>query len=502
MSLSDSPKNILIVEDEQIIAHSIHRSLVRAGYSVAGVAASAAEAFECIERSKPDLVLMDIRIQGDMDGIEAAALVRSRFQLPIIFLTAHADAATLERAKLTEPLGYMVKPINHANLPSAIEIALHKHGMDRRVKEERTLFSGILETTAEAIIVTNSAGNVLFLNRAAEALTGWSEADIEGKPFESVFELASSTPLPSIATIFARAATLHLPLATKLRVRSGRSISVDGHIAVSRAEGRVSRAVITLFDSEKRDNEERKIRQEQKMHSVARLASDIAQDFYGLFDLVARSGEDLMNATAQDDESGQHSARVVRQAADAGASIARQLLDFGRNQAVRADLVNLNDVLEERRSLYERLCGRGISLCFNLSPALHPVLSHTMHLEKLALNLLMSAKHSMPGGGSVLVSTSNITKRTLDATGDKQWVKLIVEARRNTSLYPVDVSTLPNAANPELTLAVVNTIVTVHEGVLTTSHEHDLSCSTQVLLPAFVGGMTERSADPATLRVA
>jgi len=145
---TQSEKKILIVEDEQLIAHSIERSLFKAGYSVPGMAASAEEAFEQIEQTRPDLVLMDIHIQGPSDGVETARVIREKYHLPVIYLTAHADVDTLERAKITEPRGYLVKPVNHANLPSSIEMALYKHRIDRQLEENRALLSTILSTMA------------------------------------------------------------------------------------------------------------------------------------------------------------------------------------------------------------------------------------------------------------------------------------------------------------------------------------------------------------------
>src|ERR1035438_5506057 len=128
---------ILVVEDEGIIGLQIERTLIKAGYEVPAVAASAEEALMAVEASSPDLVLMDIHIDGDQDGVQTARKIRDRFRLPVIFVTAHADSATLERARDIEPFGYIVKPISTLSLTSSIEMALHKHKTEQRLEQHR-----------------------------------------------------------------------------------------------------------------------------------------------------------------------------------------------------------------------------------------------------------------------------------------------------------------------------------------------------------------------------
>jgi CheY-like chemotaxis protein len=125
---------IMIVEDEWITADDIKMSLQSLGYAVTSISSSGNEAIQNAEKDKPDLVLMDIVLQGEMDGIEAANQIHSRFNIPIIYLTAHADEKILERAKITEPFGYIVKPFLSEDLKIAIKIALYKHRAEKKRK--------------------------------------------------------------------------------------------------------------------------------------------------------------------------------------------------------------------------------------------------------------------------------------------------------------------------------------------------------------------------------
>ncbi|MBE0517382.1 MAG: response regulator [Methanophagales archaeon] len=124
---------ILVVEDEGIVATGIRNMLKDLGYTVPAVASSGKDAIKKAAEMRPDLVLMDIVLEGDMDGIEAAEQIRARFDIPVIYLTAYADETTVQRAKMTTPYGYLLKPFNERELHAAIEMALYKHMMEREV---------------------------------------------------------------------------------------------------------------------------------------------------------------------------------------------------------------------------------------------------------------------------------------------------------------------------------------------------------------------------------
>ena len=129
------PSRILVIEDEAIVAADIQRSLIDAGYEVLETASSAEEAIARASVLRPDIALIDIHIKGDLDGIETAQILRDRFEVPVIYLTAYADETTVERAKRTEPQGYLIKPIKILELRSAVEVGLYKHEMETRLRE-------------------------------------------------------------------------------------------------------------------------------------------------------------------------------------------------------------------------------------------------------------------------------------------------------------------------------------------------------------------------------
>ena len=186
-------KNILVVEDESVVAMHIEESLEKLGYAVAAVVASGEEAVKKAEETRPDLILMDIVLKGEIDGIEAAGQIREKFNIPVIYLTAYADDAILQRAKITEPLGYIVKPFNERELKSAIEIAIYKHEMETKLKKMERWLSITLRSIGDGVIATDKEMRITFMNKIAEQMTGWMSEDAIGKNLVEIFNIKNGS---------------------------------------------------------------------------------------------------------------------------------------------------------------------------------------------------------------------------------------------------------------------------------------------------------------------
>lgn len=142
--------NILIVEDESIVRKDIERSLTKLGYNVVAQADNGEKAIELALEHKPEIALMDIMLKGDMTGIEAAGKIKEAINIPVIFLTAYADEATLNKAKITEPHGYILKPFKEIDLHTTIEMALHKHKKEQELRVENELLRSLQSFKADA----------------------------------------------------------------------------------------------------------------------------------------------------------------------------------------------------------------------------------------------------------------------------------------------------------------------------------------------------------------
>lgn len=156
---------ILIVEDENIIAQDVKRMLKHLGYAVSGITDTGKDAIEKVESEHPDLVLMDIVLKGEMDGIETAEKIKTHFEIPIIYLTAYAEDKTLERAKITEPFGYILKPYEERELYLTIKMALYKHALNKRLKDSEYKYRILTEKSTDGIFL--AIGNKLVYANSA-----------------------------------------------------------------------------------------------------------------------------------------------------------------------------------------------------------------------------------------------------------------------------------------------------------------------------------------------
>ncbi len=183
-------KKILVVEDERIVALDIKQSLESFGYIVPCISSTGEEAIKMAKEHAPDLVLMDVVLRGDIDGIEAASIIHRDLKIPIVYLTAYSDERTLQRAKMTEPFGHILKPFDNRELRSNIEIALHKNAQEKEMDFQKDNWvSSLIDNMGDAIISTDSQGRVGHINRMAQAMTGYRSDEALGESIDHIFKV-------------------------------------------------------------------------------------------------------------------------------------------------------------------------------------------------------------------------------------------------------------------------------------------------------------------------
>lgn len=240
-----SVADILIVEDEQIIALNMRESLESLGYRVSAIASSASKAIEKATTLRPNLVLMDICLKGAMDGIEAAEYIWTTLQIPVIYVTGHSDPNTLNRATATAPFGYILKPIREKELYIAIETAL------QRSTRERWLLS-VFRGMGDGIIVTDVQGRVQFLNPTAEMLTGWEQTTARDQPLTTVFQVVDpETGEPILDRVLAALIQSNTPLFLESPVtlisKQGHTIPIADSIAAFRDNTDAIAGIVIVF---------------------------------------------------------------------------------------------------------------------------------------------------------------------------------------------------------------------------------------------------------------
>jgi PAS domain S-box-containing protein len=255
------PKRILVVEDEAIVALDVKERLTDMGYEVCGTVERGDQALELAASSRPDLVLMDIRLKGEMDGIAAAEEIRQRWRIPVIYLTAFSEDQTLQRAKFTEPFGYIIKPFEDREIQSTIEMALYKHQAEQRLRESERRYATTLTSIGDGVIATDAGGAVTFMNPVAERLTGWSLTEAQGRPLSEVFRIANEQTRQivedPVARVLREGTTVGLANHTLLISRDGREIPIDDCASPIRDDRRTLTGTVLVFQdvSERRRKE-------------------------------------------------------------------------------------------------------------------------------------------------------------------------------------------------------------------------------------------------------
>lgn len=215
-----SKTRILVVEDESIVAKDIQNTLIKLGYDVPATASSASTAFDKLDEVKPDLVFLDIKLKGDMDGIQIAERIKTEYDMPVVFLTSYVDKTTLDRAKVTEPYGYIVKPFNESDLQSTVEMALYKFKKDQEMRANKNRYANALHHLEESIIITDNDGKITFMNPKAETMTGYGMESAAGKEISTLIRFDTGSK------------QFFTPESFTAQIKSGEMLNID-NVAVS-----------------------------------------------------------------------------------------------------------------------------------------------------------------------------------------------------------------------------------------------------------------------------
>jgi PAS domain S-box-containing protein len=478
-------RKIMIVEDEALIAADIEQRLIGLGYDVPAIADSAVTALNLIEEHRPDLVLMDIRIHGSIDGVALASHVKQQFKLPVIFLTAHADASTLQRAKLAEPFGYLVKPVGTASLPSAIEIGLYKHKMEQDLRRQRSWLETTLRSIGDGVVVTAQDGRVNSINDAALAILETTREAAVGKPLQDVVQLhyhGSRLPVEDLETL-AEAEDQSMPLPAEIHTVTAGGIRrpVEGSIAACRLGDELFGSVLLFRDIAVREAAERERRDEQKMIALGRLAEGVAGSVDHLQEAIRKAMHALDSHAPSDAIEGQ-----LRETAGAAAGLSGQLRSLIRQKGEELEAIRVRVFIEERLAELRATLAENIALSAIFHDESAAVRATREQLASILTTVVWRAGEAMPAGGTVTIETSRVPGPQGEAmvriavrdTGEV----LAPDAVEN--LFEPFYATKSRAADNGLGLAAAYAAVSTLGGFLAVDSKPGAGTTVEIYLPA------------------
>jgi PAS domain S-box-containing protein len=429
----EQPRSVLIVEDERIVAKDLQQTLSDLGYDAYAIAASADEAIARASERCPDVVLMDIRIRGKLDGIQTAEILRRQFGVPVVYLTAHADDATVERAKRTEPYGYLLKPIKSAELRSAIEVCLYKHEMEKRLRERERWLSTTLESVTDAVVSVDLAGRVTFMNSVAETLTGTTAADAVGRSAGEILRLMEgryTRHRDLLQPLAAGGSASETPDADVRRGRGAVSSHMPSHIKDSVApvihDGQKLGTVMVFRDVTQQQHLQKQLELSDRLASLGTMAAGVAHEINNPLAIVVANSEFIADELKQQEADLSYppapEAVALRlaeavlalndlyTAANRIGRIVADLQTFSRPTQANAGVVDLAKCLEwaVRTTAHELRQRARLITRFGDVPL---VRADEAKLGQVFINLLVNAAHSIPLG-SVDRNEIVITTRT------------------------------------------------------------------------------------------
>lgn len=497
-----SKATIVVVEDEAIVAMDLRAKLEDLGYAVPGSSHSGEEAVKLVSLIQPDLVLMDIRLSGEMDGVQAAGEIHQTLDIPVVFLTAYADEPTLDRAKQTEPLGYLLKPVDHKSLQTVVELALHKHEIDQRLKDSERWFSAVLSSVSDAVVTGDQDGFVTYMNPAARDLLGALDPDAAATETASILASGSrgeTDPGTNPVTEALRTnSSVVLPDDQEVISEAGKPVPVAGTAGPIRNEKQGVDGVVLTF----RDITLPKMIEAQMAQAVenaqeagrmkSQLLSTVSHELNTPLAAIKGFATFLLD---NDDKLDQTEKRELLQEIDAASdrltNLIDHLLEFSRVESGNLSVIPvptaITDVIDGAIS-HLKIRASGLELILDIQTNLPPVAVDPRRLRQVLDNLLDNALKYTPESKTVWLKVSQ------DHANPASMIRLTIrdngpgisKDQLETVFEPFKQSNRPHGHHSRgfgLGLAICRRIIETHQGRIWAEATTDEGATLIIILP-------------------
>lgn len=402
---------VLVVEDEKLVAADIQSHLEKLGYGVPGILSTGEDAINSASQSRPDLVLMDIHLKGRIDGIDAARILQSRLNIPVIYVTAFADDRTLQRAKETVPYGYIIKPFGQKELQTAIELALHKFVRERRLRTNEQWLMGLIANIGAAVMAIDHNGLVCLMNPQAEQCTGSSLTDALGTNWSDLISFLDSQPgaaqCPIRKAVDENLVT-EMSDAAVLFLKTGRKAILCGAVSPMLEPGADGRAAILAFrDITEWQQLETYYRRARHLAEMQQLAGGLAHQFANYLTLISGCSESLAYSLEQTDAR-LRDVRAIQKVTECAGNLTRQLLTFSHGQPISLKVFDLSRVVGTLAETLQHTLGSGVTIEQALQPPIGKVEADPAHLEQILTALVSNARDAMLQDPVITIRVSNL----------------------------------------------------------------------------------------------
>ncbi len=486
---------IMVVEDENIVALDLRYQLEKNGYDVPAIFSSGEEAVQNIEKLQPNLVLMDIQLQGNMDGVEAAKIIRDEYKIPVVFITAFADDTTFQRAKSIDPFGYIIKPFEERILRTTIEMAIYKAEIDRKLVASEERYRNFFEEDLSGDFVAQSDGTIFECNPAF----------LNMFKFESR-ERAIGTNINNLFTDDEEKKNFWEELKSKKKLRlmelefnnqAEEVIEVMANVIADFEDNTIKEIKGYLIDTTERKRLEEQLRQSQKMEAIGRLAGGVAHDFNNILTVITGYNT-MMKEKIRENIPIEEDIEGIKKAAQKATNLTRQLLVFSRKHTLKPSVVSINKLVSDMEKMLERLIHENITITYFLEAENPYIFIDQSQMEQVLINLAVNAKDAMPDGGKLLIQSYNYvpTERECLEMNIEQGNYVLISIRDTGIGIPEKVrskifepffTTKTESQGTGLGLSTVYAIVTQSKGYIRVTSEVGKGTTFTIYLPLWEG---------------
>ena len=498
---------VLVVEDERIVALQLKQQLMSLGYMVPAMVANGASALRHITESVPDIVLMDIHIEGSIDGIETASRIPPELDLPVIYLTAYSEDATLERARATKPYGYLIKPYSDRELHATIQMALERRHVASALRVSEDKYRTIVGAIDEGIFLIDAeTGQFREANDSACVMFGYDPDELIGRDMATLSAGLPPYTADDLAPLIRDAAMTPEPRRVdwRCKTRQGQLFWAELTFRAAAIGGQTV-VLSVMHDLTERRAIEDQLRQAQKMEAVGRLTGGVAHDFNNLL-AIMQGNLELLQSHAHQNSEVDELVEAALEAVSRGSSLTHRLLAFSRQQQLSPSAVDVGAMVTGLIGVLRRVVEESVRIETDIAQDLWTSIIDANELENAVLNLALNSRDAMPHGGTLGIEVRNAVlddayvAEQLELTAGRYVMISVSDTGEGMSQDVVEraldpfFTTKPLGKGTGLGLPMVYGFVKQSGGHLTIYSEQGLGTTVKLYLPEY----TVSPADPAT----